>query len=287
MGMPDVFAQLLDFGLDVLATTIDKATGVLSAQTGNSTTSTPDADAAEWWQHAGFASRPASPTQGASSCQALAFKRGDRDVIFASRDTRVTGIYGNLADGETAVYASGAQGITLHKADGSVRALTTDDNTATGNSVFAGISPYYQTANGPATGGEWRVYAPWGGQWQDQTGFHLRTWHGVKIDAGGLNLPAPLPSGSTYMLSADIVHIDAAMLALGRDNGTGQALVQALPLQGILSAIQTLLAAIAATPAAVGTAPAANPAVSDATLALSSALSSYQATCATKCVTAS
>jgi hypothetical protein len=235
--------QVFDIGVDILCTTIDPSTGMLSAQTGDSTTQTPDSDKSEWWQHTGFSSRPATPSVGNASCQGIVLKQNDRDQVIATRDVRGTAILGNLADGETCVYASGAQGRTVWKADGSVRDMTTDNNKSTGNAVFAGISPYYQTASGkPALGGEWRYYAPWGGQWQDPTGWHLRTFTGVKIDAGGVTLPSPISlGGSQFSVSADMGLLDFATVLLGRNNGTGQALVQALPLQAVMTSLASFL----------------------------------------------
>lgn len=137
----EVFAYLFDVGKDILCTTLDLATGVLSAQTGDSTTQTPDVDRAEWWQHTGFSSRPTVPSPGNAACQSIVLKRSDRDIILATRDVRGTDILGNLADGETCVYASGAQGRSVYKADGSINHITTDSNKPDGNSVFIRVGP--------------------------------------------------------------------------------------------------------------------------------------------------
>lgn len=235
MRLQDVFAYLFDVGKDILATTQDLSTGVLSAQTGDSTTQTPDADHAEWWQHAGFASRPATPSQGNASCQGLVLKRSDQDIIFATRDTRGTAILGNLSDGETCVYASASQARTVWKADGSVSHITTDDNTVKGNSVFIRVDP--KTI---------RFYSTNVGQWGDATGWHMRTWHGAKFDMTGIGLPAPFSAlglNSTIMLTADVITLDAAVLNLGRTGATGLpgAVVQAAPLAAIMAQVATAL----------------------------------------------
>lgn len=289
MQLRDVVGYLFDFGIDVLVTTLDKATGVITAQLGDSSTNTPDAANAEWWQHTGFSSRAAKPTQGGASCQVCTLKKGDRDIAFISRDTRGTAIYGNLADGEACVYAPGSQAREVFKADGSVRAMTTDDNTPTGNVVWTGISPTYQSLSGPAPGGEWRYYAPWGGAWHDPSGYHLRTWHGVKIDAGGIGLPSPFPGGgSSYTLSANNVSLDAAMLTLGRNNGTGQSLLQALPSQVALQTITTALTALEVAVAAftgTGTFPGL-PAAATLIATATAAVAGMSVSCATKATTA-
>lgn len=282
-----IFGQLFDLGVDVLVTSLSKATGVVSAQLGDSTAGVPDSDNAEWWQHAGFASRAAPPTQNGSSCQGLVLKCSDRDVVFASRDTRASQIYGNLAPGETCCYATTGQAYAAFKADGSARLATTDDNTTNGNTILFGISPVAQSGS---PGGEMRFYAPWGGQWHDSTGWHLRTFHGVKVDAGGVVLPSPIGlSGSTLTLSADVVALDAAMLVLGRNNGTAQALLQALPSQAILASLATATEALAAAVAAftgAGTFPGL-PAAADAISAASAAVNGMLETCATKAMTSS
>ena len=134
-------AQLFEVGKDILATYLDKATNVILAQIGDSTQSVPDSDAAEWWQHTGFASRPAKPTPGNASCQGIHYKRGDRDCIIASRDTRSSQIYGNLKDGETCVYASTGAARLLFKSNGAIVAYTTNDNTEGGTGVQVYIGP--------------------------------------------------------------------------------------------------------------------------------------------------
>ena len=134
-------AQLFEVGKDILATYLDKATNVILAQIGDSTQSVPDSDAAEWWQHTGFASRPAKPTPGNASCQGIHYKRGDRDCIIATRDTRSAQIYGNLKDGETAVFASTGAARVLFKDNGAVVAYTTNDNTEDGTGISVYIGP--------------------------------------------------------------------------------------------------------------------------------------------------
>lgn len=289
-----IFGELFHIGVDVLVTTIGKVSGVITAQLGDSVSQQPDSDNAEWWQHAGFASRCALPTQGGASCQALAIKCDDRDLIFATRDTRGTSILGNLSDGEASVYAPGSQAAAFFKRDGSARLATTDNNAepnpksgTPGKAVFAGVSAYYQPLTGgdPALGGEFRWYGPWGGGWQDPSGYHLRTWHGVKVDAGGvggLTLPG-FSSGSAWTVTADTQVYDAAVLVLGRNNGTGQALLQALPVQAQLgAALEAFIAAVAAF-----TGSGTFPGLPAAQSALSAAIAALTTTCATKTTTAS
>lgn len=232
------FSYLFDVGKDILFSELDKATQTILCQTGDATNQVTDADVAELWQQPGFWSLPAPPTQGKPSCQAIVLKRSDHDIIIATRDLRSSSIYGNLQPGETCVGASStaSQARSVYKLDGSISHATTDTNKANGNLVIRRLTP-----------SEDRFWSPWGSQLHDNTGYHLRTWHGAKIDAGGLGLPAPFGAfSSTIVMSADMMNIDAALLSLGRDAGFTQAVVQALPLQTNLAALATALSAIQA-----------------------------------------
>lgn len=96
-----------DIGNDVLGTSINTTNGAISAQIGDSVNREVTCDNAEWIQHVGFASRPASAEPGKSSCQVLSIERTDRDICYASRDLRGTKLYGSLGAGETCIYANG------------------------------------------------------------------------------------------------------------------------------------------------------------------------------------
>jgi hypothetical protein len=238
MRPSEVFGYLFDVGKDILCTTFS-SNGVVTAQTGDSTTQTPDADSAEWWQHTGFASRSAIPSVGNASCQALVLKRSDKDIIFATRDVRGTSILGNLADGETCVYAAASQAQTLYKADGSVTHMATDDNTATGNALMLRVDPTGFTA-----------YSPNVGFTGDKMGWRFSTWHGARFTMSGIGLPAPFASlglNSMISLSADMITLDAAVLNIGRVGGTGiaQGVAQAVPLAAVLTSITAALSDLA------------------------------------------
>ena len=232
----EIFSRLFDIGLDILASTLDLKTGTLTAQFGDVTKGTADSDSAEMWFGApGLAARPALPTQGAASCQVLCLKRSDHDIGFAYRDLRASSIYGNLAPGEGCLYATSGQARLFVKADGSVRMMTTDDNTVTGNTGWFGISPVTQGADGlPHKGGELRYYFPWGGAWHDSSGYHLRTWHGVKVDAGGLVLPSPIGAkASTYSIKSDAIFLRCQSAVIGTA-ARAEPLVKALSLQALM-----------------------------------------------------
>lgn len=172
--MDDLLGHLFIVGADILATTLDDKTKVVRVQLGNSVDGTVVSSGAEQWQPAGLVSRPAKATQGAPSCQALALRTNDRDIIFATRDTRGTGIYGNLKDGETCVYAAAGQCRTLYKANGTVVDLTTSDNTPGGQTHSAALGP---------------------------DGYHLVTKFGaISVDASGITLTS---GSAALVLGAD------------------------------------------------------------------------------------
>lgn len=224
--MPSITSLFLQVGIDVLdsmlGSNLNPATGT---QTGTilcslgsvnkggaaSSPGTADSSNAEWWQTVGLASRPSNPVGGASACQAVAIRQNDREIVIASRDTRTNSIYGNLAPGETCLFAAGAdgksQGRIMIKDEGSVTLMTTDDNTATGNATFFRIHP---------TKGMMFV-AQWGSFTFDQTGFHVKHAAGFGIDGGAIGgMPAPFSALSSYVkIHAGTAKLDAPQTYLG------------------------------------------------------------------------
>jgi hypothetical protein len=267
---------------DVLSSTLDPSTGTLTIQLGDVTKDRADTSKAEVWQGAsGICSRPALPTQGKASCQAFHLKRSDHDVAFAYRDLRATAIYKNLSPGDTAVYATSGAAIAMCRAkDGGARQLTTDTNDATGRTILSGVSAYYQGTDGHQhLGGEWRYYGPWGGAWHDPTGYHFRTWQGVRIDAGGFGLPSPIGvTTSTYKVSAGIITLKG-LVKLGQSTGTWEPAVKATSLQTALSSASSQIAnaAIAIGAAATSMSTATDPKVVTASGSLATAAAALAA----------
>ncbi len=108
-----------------------------------------DSNAAEWWQHVGFISRPPEAVAGSKACQVVAFRESDHDVIVASKDTRGQELAGSLGPGETSIYAAGADGtsqgrITI-KGTGSINLYTREGNTASGQGMGLFIDPATDT----------------------------------------------------------------------------------------------------------------------------------------------
>jgi hypothetical protein len=119
-------------GADVLGTTQNEQ-GTILAQTGDVVGEEAHSDGAEWWQHIGFASRPAKAKAGESACQAVTLEQGSNDVCIASRDIRGAALYGRLGEGETCVYAGGPDNT------GRCTATFTNDGAATAIALVADV----------------------------------------------------------------------------------------------------------------------------------------------------
>lgn len=142
--------SLIDHGVDILSTTLDKTTNRILAFLGDVKAQFGDSDRAKWVQHEGFASRPPKAVAGKIACQATIVRRSDGDLVIGSTDSRTIGMYANLGDGESCVYAGGADGTgqarLLCKADGSVNMYTRAGNASGG----AGMVCQLDAANNAA-----------------------------------------------------------------------------------------------------------------------------------------
>jgi hypothetical protein len=195
---------------DVLGTERDEKTGTVLVQLGDVAGEQATSQGAELWSPSGFASRPAAPTPGQEAAQALVMKTGSRDVCLGFRDVRAQQIYGNLEAGEACIYASSGQARVLCKADGSIVAYTTEDNTDTGRGVFMRLGP-----------DGLRFEAPWGRITWDATGFHVIDHSGARFDMGGIGgIPSlgPLSISSYCTMSASLCHVDGESTLLGAGN---------------------------------------------------------------------
>jgi len=216
-------AGLFKVGIDILTTSVNSVTGKILVQIGSVTEQTTDGDNVEWWQHVGLASRPSKPDAGSKAAQGLVLSNGDRDICFASQDVRCLDRYGNLDHGETCLYAAGddgnAQGRVLIKKDGSVTLYTNDKNAPGGTTVAFRISP---------TGGL-EFTCQWGSMILDETGFHVRTQAGPRLDMGGISIPG-VPEAVTgaftgyAKLTAPTVAIEGANCVIGMGPIIGQAM---------------------------------------------------------------
>ncbi len=218
MGM---IGELFHVGVAILSTTIDDVTNTVLAQLGSITEEYVFSDNAELYGSLGLAARPSKPTKGKSAAECVALK-GDRDIILAARDKRGQSIYGNLREGETCLYGPGefgtAQGRVIIKQDGSVTMLTTDNNLPPeqgGQAVMLKISPKDGL----------QFNSQWGSLVLDQTGFHMKTAAGPRIDMGGVLIPglSAIPGIGTLVnsmgayanISAPFVNLQGTSVALG------------------------------------------------------------------------
>jgi hypothetical protein len=142
MASPDLEGAF-KIGYDILNTSVDARTKKILVQLGDVHRETTDTDNAEWWQQVGLASRPPRPQKGKAAAQAATLTAGDHDVVFASQDMRGLELYGNLADGETCLYAPGEDGEgqarILLKKDGSISLYTRKGNAKTGTGMVVQV----------------------------------------------------------------------------------------------------------------------------------------------------
>jgi len=137
--MASGLTSLFEFGIDILKTFVDSTTKTILAQVGSVQSDTSDSDRVMWWQHVGFASRPAKASSKNTAAQAVVVRGGAYDNVIASRDLRGQDLYGQLSDGETCLYASGedgtAQARVLLKGDGSINLYTRKGNSSSGQGM--------------------------------------------------------------------------------------------------------------------------------------------------------
>jgi len=126
-------------GIDILGTEVDPETGTVLSQTGDAPNKQTDSDGVKMLFPPGFIARPPAPTPDGKACQALVRRCGDRDVAIGYFDVRAQKLAGNLAPGETCLYAGGTDGKgqarLLLKANGAAALYTAEGNTQGGNSI--------------------------------------------------------------------------------------------------------------------------------------------------------
>jgi hypothetical protein len=201
MAAPTI-ADMFQVGVDILHTTVTSLTKKIVAQTGSVVGKTTDADGVEWWQQVGFASRPAKPAAGSAAAQGIVMRQGGIDACIASQDVRGLTIYGNLADGETCVYAGGSDGNgqarALFKADGSINLYTRKGNTSGGTGMLIQID---------ASSGAIRLV-------NDKGYGIVIDGNGVQITSGsaGLTLTG---SGNATLVGTGQTQVDGSSICLG------------------------------------------------------------------------
>lgn len=253
--------DLFQIGVDVMSTSVSKTTRKILAQTGNvNGEGRSDSDNVEWWQHVGFASRPAKPEKGKQAAQCITIRNGTIDCAVASQDMRGLAVYGELADGETCIYATGedgkAQARVLLKANGSINLYTRENNASDGKGMGVFINPDGSVSiashNGAAvligTDESIKIFNKSGGVQVLPDG-SIKLASGAKIDISGAAISLGGPAGLPVALGPNVVtaitnlqlqltQITAALAALGALSGP----VLGVMIQGIVGPLATPLA---------------------------------------------
>lgn len=143
------FGQLWDRGVAILNSVRNAKTNTLTVNLGDDEGGITESSGAEWWQHVGFASRPAKVSQDENERkknggpQAVLLRGSDRDAVIASRDTRTHSLYASLDYGEVCVYGAGedgkAQGRVFVKKDGSIHLYTRAGNASSGDGMTVSL----------------------------------------------------------------------------------------------------------------------------------------------------
>lgn len=202
----------------------------------------------------GFASRSNDPDTGpngeileGSGGLALVGKDGTDRFVIPLGDPRNLAKVPILKKGEAMMYGPAANFVRMHL-EGDVTTFASTDGTLNGKSVYSQVKP---------DGFLW--FSPWGKQTFGATGFHMLHSSGARIDCGAIGgLPAPLNALSSYAkISAAMVQIEGAMVAIGTASGVPDAIAKATPVIEAFTAIGSALTAIQA--ALVAMAPALTP----------------------------
>lgn len=273
MAAPSI-KDIFHIGIDILRTSLSDKTKKIIAQIGSVEEDDVYDDAVEWWQHVGFVSRPPKAIDEKNTPQAIIIRRGSSDVAIASQDLRGLDLYGNLAEGETCIYAPGpdgsAQARILLKADGSINLFTKGDNESGGKGMGVFINPDGSISIAGTEGnavllgsdGSLKMFNGSGGIQIKDDG-HIKLASGSKVEISGASVtmggPAALPVAigpnvvaALTALQVEIAAVAAALVACMNIPGP------ILPPHGAAAAAAT--SAVAAGAAALSAASALIPA---------------------------
>jgi hypothetical protein len=168
------------------------------------------------------------------ACNLLVGSDGNDNYAWLLGDPRPIALLPKIGKGESMQFGAAANFVRC-KADGTVTLFTTTDGAYNGNSVYCQVRQ-----------DGFRAVTPWGKIDLGSDGFHMLHASGARIDAGAIGgLVAPLDAlGSYVSLSAAMVKLEGAVLALGTTDGTSEPLAKATSLQTVLVTIQAALTAI-------------------------------------------
>lgn len=257
-------SDLFNVGIDILRTEVSDKTKKIIAYIGSYQTKETSDDGVEWWQHVGFASRPPKASSDKDVAQAVVIRRGHADVAIASQDLRGLTLYGNLADGETCIYAPGADGNAqarvLLKADGSINLFTKEGNDSGGGGmgifVNADGSISIASSKGNAvllgSDGSVKVFNGSGGI-QVKADGHVKIASGSKVEVSGASITMGGPSALPVAIGPNVV---TALTGLQNQiTAVAAALVSCMSIAGVVGAAHA--SAAAAATSAVGSGAAA------------------------------
>lgn len=187
----------------------------------------------------GLLSMPAAPVPGESAPEGIVFKTGSGDVVVGGRSVRSGEIAGLIKPGESCFFADGSRASILCKNDGSVRLVTTHDNSRGGRTIAATVG-----TNGVD------LSTPWSRLTISDLGIHgycVRSdgSAGAYFDLGSVaGLPAPFDAMGTYLaMGANLVRIEGQTIALGTDAGVAEPVAKATTTVTVLDAVSNALAA--------------------------------------------
>lgn len=197
----------------------------------------------------GFASRPVDKDAD-GACGAYYAVDGAQGFAWLANDGRIQSKLPEMLPGESFQYGVTGCFVRCHQ-DGRISLFTTDDATIDGRTVALTVGPTGLVFN-----------APWGNLKFDDTGFHVLTSSGARIDMGACGgLPAPLSALASYAtMSAALVHIEGSAVNVGAASPTAEPAAKSVQTSIALGAITTALTAVGAALVAIGgitTSPAA------------------------------
>lgn len=125
MSLRPRITDVREIGHDVLSSTQSPKTGALVVNIGNAVYgTTKDEGCAVYNATCGVMCRPANPTKGQNSCQAVSLTESDGNIVIGLRDLRSVQSVGALSPGDSCLYESAAGKARIYvRADGSVSVL--------------------------------------------------------------------------------------------------------------------------------------------------------------------
>lgn len=243
-------SSIFNIGSDIISTAVEGKNSAITYRLGwLGNPENPDGDpdsaiTAQHWGQLGVAARPAKadPDGDAApgrSAQTLSINMAGENHVIAVRDLRTNRIFGQLMEGETALYGA-SEGRVLIKADGSVNIYTTEGNEqgATGMGIF--VNPDKSITLASSTGASVQLDSDGNAKM-----FNPNAAVQVKMD------------GNVKVSGGTKVTISAPSVAIGDMTATPAAnLTDITSLLGMITTLQAEIVALQAAIVAISTFPA-------------------------------